>query len=655
MKKENNNRKAFFQSKGNPDSQFNLGRTTPIASFAPVEKERVKSDEELYDPDFDPYHDPADDVPLNELYLNAAQQLAYNCGARDIFIRGGRGLGKTTFIGSRIINCVQSIPRGLGVFLGPSMKSLMGKTTPALVKALEQQYGWKEGMQFYRGQPPARRNWPGPLAKPRTWENAISFYTGHTIFLISTSQTAAANGLNITELFGDEARFLDFDVIKSDVLPALRGDMYSSPGWNKEKNPFYLSQLFMSDAAVTRKQQQWEREELVIGEDPELTKIKNTLADMLAELNICPELAELPQFMDKLNRIRCQARLWFNFSSLENVEVLGEDYYRKMELSMPSLYFRVQILGHKLASLGHGGYYSYNAAVHGYMPSGDCQMDTINSKMTSRFKTKDLYSGNRIEWEAPDLEETSAHADDCVLDDDLRPDLPLRLAFDVNHDFNAVVVGQVDETNRNSDYRTLKVINALFVKNGPRLETLVQKFNRYYREQRGHCKDIILYTDDTLYQGAAYATEQYDNTRFANVIKRILTAAGWKVHEVRMNRPMLHSRKYQYMSEVYSEQARLRVRINLLQCDFLCAALEKTEAEEHVTSKGIKEIRKKKSTEKYKSESGIAGPREERTDITDALDSLVIGCGLYNLSGASLIPGSGGLPEGVFLSMGSVR
>lgn len=648
----------------NFDSEYNLGRTTPIASFAemkgehafsPVERSHVKSDEELYDPNFDPYADPADDVSFNKLFLNEAQQLAYNCGARDIFVRGGRGLGKTTFMGARMINCVQSIPRGLGVFLGPSMKSLLGKTGPAIVKSFEQQYGWKEGFQFYRGQPPAKRNWPGPLAKPRTWENAMSFYTGHTIFFISTSQMAAANGLNITELFGDEARFLDFNVIKSDVLPALRGEMYSSPGWNKDKNPLYLSQLFMSDAAVTRKQQQWERERQLIDGDPELVKVKMELADMLAELRICPELAELPQFVNKLNRLRCKARMFFNFSSLENVEVLGEEYIRKMELSMPRTMFLVQILGYELASLGTGGYYSYNEAVHGYMPSGDSQLATINKKMTSRFRTKDLSSGSVIEWEAPDLEETAAHADDCVLDDDLRPDLPLRVAFDVGADFNGCVIGQVDETNRSADYRTLKIIKAMYVKNGPRLETLVQKFCKYYRDHRSRNKELILYTDDTLYQGAAYALEKYDTTRFANVIKKILKQAGWNVHEVNLNRPMLHSRKYQYMSEVFSEQARIRVRINLVQCDFLCAALEKVETEERISAKGIKEIRKKKDTEKYKSEEGIAGPREERSDITDAADTLIIGCGLYNLSGASLIPTSGGIPNGVILSTITLR
>lgn len=610
------------------------------------EKRHRKSDEELFDENFDPYADPADDTPVNKLYLNDAQLLAYNCGARDIFIRGGRGLGKTTFMASRIINCVQSIWRGLGVFLGVSQKQLQGKTVPALVKALEQQYGWREGVQFYRGQPPAKRKWSGPLAKPRTWENAISFYTGHTIFVISTSQTAAANGLNITELYGDEARFLDFSVVKSDILPALRGDMYNSPGWNKDKNPYYLSQLFMSDAAVTHKQQQWEREEQIILQNPELTAVSNAIADKLAELRICPELAEVKKFIDELNKLRCQARMWFNFSSIENISVLQEDYIRKMQLSMPDLLFRVQILGQKLASLGSSGYYSYNASVHGYMPNGESQLDKINSKMTSRYSAKDLTSGTRIDWEAPDLEETAAHADDCVLDDDLRYDLPLRIAFDVGHDFNGMVIGQIDEQ---ETPRTLNIIKAMFVKNGPRLQSLVSKFNKYYRDFRSKNKELILYTDDTLYQGATYALEKSDDTRFANVIRKMLTSAGWKVHEIRMGRPMLHSRKYQYLGDVFAENSRLHVRINLLQCDFLCAAVEQCEAED--TLKGI---RKRKDREKLKSEDGVGGLREHRTDITDAMDSLIIGCGLYTLGGTSVLGGNG-IPSGVFFSLPHVR
>lgn len=586
------------------------------------------------------------DQKFQEFYMNMGQLFAYNFGSRDIYIRGGRGLGKTVFLSARLRLMAQTIWRGLSLFMGCSIKQIMGKTVPALCTALTEQFGFIEGVHYWRGRPPYHKlkGWSEPLQKPRAWENILAFYTGHLNMAVSTSQTAAANGLSLVGLLGDEARFLDMAVVKSDIYPALRPSLYNSPGWSVTENPVFLSTAFLSDAAITLKQMQWEREEDVINSNPEIVAVNLQIADMLAQLDLIPELADNKKFCDKLQRLRCKSRVFMNLPTIMNIEVLGIDTIKRMKRDLPPMVFDVQILGKRLKNLGSSGFYNYNSAVHGYMPNGDAQTDIIQSKMTKNFIKKDGY-GVKLEWNAPDFEQTKAHADDCLLDDDLDVRLPLRIAFDVGTDFNCVIVGQVHEEDHNLAYgasqpsfggiprasRTLRIVNALFAKNGDRLEVLLRKFNQYYKDFRCRQKEIIFYSDQTLYQGGAYALKDKDATRFANVIKRYLAQAGWKVTEVYLGRPMAHHEKYQYMSEVYAETQPLHVRINLLQCDFLCQALEQTEA-----TKGTKGIHKVKSKEKYQSEDGIAGPREIRTDCTDAHDTLLIGVGKYSDNGRKL-------------------
>ena len=571
------------------------------------------------------------DKSLRTLYLNDAQKLILGLGSRHIYTTGARGLGKTSIMAARLLQVAQRIPRSVNIMAGPSQRTLQAKVGPAVVKTLEQQYGIIEGVHFFRGQPPYHKlkNWPKPLQMPRIWENVIAFYTGSATILVSTSQTAAGNGYNICHLFADEARFLDWDILLGDIYPSLRGDTYTSAGWNRETNPLYTGSTFFSDMGVTLKQRRYTDEANKLMERPGVQEVNNQILDMLADLQLCPDLAKVKAFEDKINKLRCKSAIHFNFNSLHNLELLSEDYIRNQMLNLAPMIFQVQILGIPLKDLGSSGYYSYNEVVHGYMPNGDAQTEIIASKMMK--KNHMVNYDVRYEWESPDFDATTEHADDCVLDDDLRPDLPLRIAFDVGHDFCGMVIGQVDER---QEKRTLKVIKAMYVKNGKRLESLLRDFNQYYRYQRMANKELIFYTDATMRQGSAYALEKAEEYRFENVVLNTLTKMGWKVHRIDLSRPMMHNVKYQYLGEVFSETAKLHVRINLEQCDFLCLAIEQCEAE--TTSKGI---RKRKSQEKLRSEEGQGGLRETRTDITDALDTLIIGCGRYNLNGQSTAGG----------------
>lgn len=551
------------------------------------------------------------------LYLNPAQLLAYNFGARDTKVRAGRGLGKSTgFLSPRLRNCWYYIPQSVGIFLGNSIKQLYIRTFPQVISGLEK-CGWYEGVHFFRGHAPQKLIKSGafqePANPPRVWENAVHVYNGAVTYLVSMAVKASSNGYNASYLLGDETRYLPWHKVQEEVLPTLRGDTLDYPGRRRNENPYYLSQMWVSDAAITMAQSEWEK-----AEDDQTLEINEQIAEMMAELNVCPELGQAKAFIDKLNRLRCQSRVFYNFSSLENVDILGEKYFADRKREMPELMFNIQILGHKKGVAKDGYYASFNHETHTYMPSDVAATDVIYSNFSKKFVGIDASGGysRRFEYEAPDLGATSKIRD-CSLDMDVLPSEPLRIAFDLNANINTVVTGQ---TYKRDGIDSLNILSSMFTKNERKLRALCGDWARYYEPQRLRNPNVILYYDSTAKQGGAYALEEAEDTRFYNVVKKELERRKWVVTLVPMGSPMSHPQKYQFVNDVLSGAQRPFLRLNRENNEYLIVAIENCRVK--MSSRGpIKD----KGQEKLKSEDGIGGKLETRTDITDALDTLIIG------------------------------
>lgn len=553
----------------------------------------------------------------NYIYMNPAQQLAYNFGARDTKVRAGRGVGKSTgFLAPRIINCWNTIPRSEGIFLGNSVKQLYTKTMPQVITGIEK-FGWKEGVHFFRGQAPKKLVSSGafkmPIKKPRVWENVIHVYNGAVTYLVSMAIKASANGFNAAWICADETRYLPWRKVQEEVMPTLRGDTYDHPGWRRNENPYYLSQMWVSDAAITVAQAEWEK-----AEDDQTQEINEQIAEMMAELNVCPELGQAKSFLEKLNRLRCQSRVFYNFSSLENVEILGEKYFADRKREMPELMFNIQILGHKKGVAKDGYYASFSHELHTYMPSDVAATDVIYSNFSKKFVGIDAAGGysRKFEYEAPDLSATSKIRD-CSLDMDVLPSEPLRIAFDLNANINTVVTGQ---TYKRDGVDTINILSSMFTKNERKLRALCGDWARYYEPQRLKNPNVILYYDSTAKQGGAYALEEAEDTRFYNVVKKELERRRWVVTLVPMGSPMSHPQKYQFMNDVLSGAQRPFLKLNRENNEYLIVAIENCRVK--MSPRGpIKD----KGQEKLKSEDGMGGKLETRTDITDAMDTLIIG------------------------------
>ena len=313
-----------------------------------------------------------------------------------------------------------------------------------------------------------------------------------------------------------------------------------------------------------------------------------------------------------------------------NAEILGLDYIRRMKRDLPPLVFAIQVMGQRKGLARDGYYCSFDTDVHGYTCNDNQVADLVHNKYTARFNRMALDSTKtmrEVEYEAVDLRATQAIRD-CSLDIDIDPDEPLRIAFDFNANINCLVVSQARMF---EGQESLFILKSMFTQNERKLRELCRDFSVYYKPQRLYNPEVIVYLDSTARQGAAYALEESDSTRYENVVIEELTRMGWDVIPVRMGRPMGHSQKYQFIQDVLSFQQKPALRINTEpdRNEHLIVAMENCQ----VRTVGNL-IKKDKSGEKLRGNgtdpdaAGNIDPRD-RSDITDALDTLLIGVRFY--------------------------
>lgn len=197
-----------------------------------------------------------------EIYLSRKQQQIYYSGARDQRVLGARRFGKTDgVIGPHCVRVTQSMPQGAGAWMGNSRCQLFTKTAPATIAAIER-YGFREGVHFVWGRPSKKLNFQRPIVKPNDWSNVISFYNGFVWYLASLEVRGTVNSQTLNFLMIDEARFCKKSKIDGEVMQALSGLTHPLGDWRfSEANPWYKGTLFVSDAALSVRDNWLEKEE----------------------------------------------------------------------------------------------------------------------------------------------------------------------------------------------------------------------------------------------------------------------------------------------------------------------------------------------------------------------------------------------------------
>lgn len=527
------------------------------------------------------------------IYFNDCQLEALYTAAHTSVIVAGRRTGKSHGImAPSVLRDTQAMPRSAGAFVSATFQQALTRTLPGTFAALNDM-GYKRDVHYVVGKrPPKGLGFEKPVIEPYNFDHVVSWYNGSIQHIISQDVKGSSNSLTLDYLKIDEAKYIDFEQLKDETLPANGGTTRYFG-----RCPWHHGILILSDMPQTKKgswflqYRELMDEELIASIQAQVCEIYR-LKQLSGSAYKERVLAEARRDLDALRSAAVYYREW---SSIENIQVLGEKYIAQMKRDLPPLIFQTSILCKRLGKLKDGFYPSLNDAVHTYTAFDNSYLLNLDYDFDKAGK-------------------------DCRQDGDVDLTRPLCIAFDYNANINWLVCGQQNGFKMN-------VLKSFYVKFDRKLRELVDDFCNYYRYHT--TREVVYYYDNTAL-GSNYAVNDDD---FASVICEQLEKNGWRVTRVHIGNPLHHREKHHMIDQALKGQRYLLPVFNRDNNEALWLALSHTGIV--VNSRGFQ---KDKSGEKYAETE--EDRLEHRTDGTDAFDTLFIGMNLYPQAGSGFVLGS---------------
>lgn len=536
------------------------------------------------------------------VYFNRPQLLTQLVAARTTVVVAGRRTGKTDSIAAPYaLKMMQRMQGSTGGIVVPTFKHGLTNTLPGLFAAWNR-WGYKKGIHYVVGRRPPK-SFRLPITEPHDWEQIISFYNGSIAVILSQDRPGAANSLTLSWLLVDEAKFIDPVKFTQETLPA-NGGIKS----HFSRHSFNHAMMILSDMPQSKKgswflEYEKKMDPKVIGAIEagvyEIWRQKQKILEM-RRMGVDPPAYlrnHLRRLDTNINRLRSIATYYREYSSVENVELLGEQYLRDMKRYLTPLTFQTSIMCKKIG-IARDGFYSSMKEDHKYNDSDFAYLDSLGFDFNPA-------------------------ALDCRADRDLNRYAPICIGMDYNANINWIVAGQPDER-----LGRLNVLKSFFVKYERKLPALIAEFCQYYS---AHNEKSVVFYYDTTALGSNYAVNDVD---FRYTIIQEFERHGWRVIPMPLGNPMRHDEKYNLINRGFAGRNRLTPYFNRQNNDDLILAIQSAGVE-----RGRLGFRKNKAGEKLaESEEDLL---EHRTDGTDAFDTLYIGCERRPYSGIALIDTGG--------------
>ena len=530
----------------------------------------------------------------NKVYFNRPQRLTQLIGANTTVIVAGRRTGKTDSIAAPfVLRNMQRMAGSTGGIVVPTFKHGLTNTLPGLLAAWKR-WGFINGIHYVVGRKPPK-SFAKPITEPHDYEHVISFYNGSIAIIISQDRPGSSNSLTLSWLLVDEAKFIDYDKLKDETLPA-NGGIKSHFGHHS----FNHSIMILSDMPQTKRgswflhyREKMDADLIAAIEATvyEIWRIKSRIRALRNSDTPVPDYLKnhLRRLDRSLNQMRSVAVYYKEYSSIENLQLLGENYIKQMKRDLTPLTFQTSILCQRIG-IAKDGFYSSMKERHKYNASDFAALDTVWQQFAA----------------APDSLDSRPSALDCTMDADVNPLAPLCIGMDYNANINWLVVGQPSG-------KRLNIVKSFYVKFERKLPELVADFCAYYATHQN--KTVVFYYDSTAL-GGNYAVNDQD---FRWVIIHEFERHGWRVEDVYLGNPMRHDEKYLLINQGFAGKQRLMPFFNRQNNDDLILAIQAAGV-----SRGRLGFRKDKAGEKLAETE--EDRLEHRTDGTDAFDTLYIGC-----------------------------
>ena len=512
-------------------------------------------------------------------YFNDPQLYSLAMNTRDEVIVAGRGMGKGAIQAGRLMTNFQGMPGSMGGFVSPSVKRCLTNILPSMLIHLER-WGFKRDLHYVVGKRPWKAlHWKSPIFTPANWENTISFYNGSVCNIISQDRAGTSNSMSLDYIIIDEAKFINFEQLKDETFQANRGNEQYFHNF-----PLHHGMTITSDMPVTKKGSWF----LSYKDDMDKELVEAIEGLVYAKWRAKRQQKAMPSQADaiqkkidrieaKLSFLRSKCLLYKEYTSIQNLALLGEEFIRRAKRDLPPLTFATSIMCKRIEISTDGFYGGMREDVNLYTAPNEnvLNLEALND---------------------------GAIPNDCRQDSDLDAQLPLIIAFDANANINWLVCGQVGKDGK------LRVLKSFFVKYERKIPELLDDFNDYYRYHRR--RQVVFYYDAT-FVGNSYGTH---SESFYRMIITGLRRKGWNVKSKYIGKPMNHVLKNDLINRMFRGRAHHLVLINRDNNPDLLIS---------ITSAGVKNGQKDKSGEKLAETE--EDKLESRTDGSDAFDTLCIG------------------------------
>lgn len=438
-------------------------------------------------------------MEAQKVHYNKPQLLAKLIDAKDEVDIWGRGTGKSQGRGSvRALDMATMMPRCSFVNVANTYMQLLDRTLPPMISHWEE-LGMKRDVDFWvRRFPSKEYRFEMPIITPEVADHCIFIRANKkavsVMRLVSQDRPASSSGISIDGIMGDEARYLSWQKLQDELMPTNRGNERFFKGCH-----LHHGTLWMSDMPRTAESLWLLEEEKKM--DKEAVEIVKQIQFQLFRLNLKIQKQggktksdefKLGQYNKMLFEIRKELLFYSEASTLQNIDVVGIDYIKRMHRQLSPA--------------------EYNRAILNLRP------DTVEDAFYAHLSDKHTYTAyhSHILEGLKEEEWGKGHLDNCKKDSDLIHSIPLSVAPDFGGSINCLVVGQ----RSGRDFLFQKNI---YVKNPGRVKDLAAEFDRYYRYF--YKKEVVFYYDHTHYQ----TNPNSDLTPKDEFISQ-LEARGWIVY-----------------------------------------------------------------------------------------------------------------------------
>lgn len=474
-----------------------------------------------------------------QLYMNRPQIIVWLVRALVTVCIWGRGTGKSEgVIATWIIDKVFAMPRSKGIIVGPTFQHLLTNTLPPVIE-MWKRMGYHRDVHFVIGKkPPKSWGWPEPFNAPLSPKHAIFWFNGSCQVLVSQDRASNSAGPSVDYIAGDEAKHLNFEKLQ---------ELFQTNRGNRQyfgHTSVHHSLLFCTDMPTTPKQQ-WiftyedemngEQIDLILATQGEIMKLQEKLpkANKKETKRI---QSEIKKYENLLNEIREDSVYFSEFSTLENLEVVGEAFIREQKRNLPPLKYKASILNKRVKKEEGMFYPMLDEDRHYYTNFKYQRIDEINYDF-ARLKKFDYHQ-----------------------DGDVDPDEPLDITLDYNAAINSLVVCQGANT-----------INFLFIESPLMLKDVVKKFCEYYKD---HPTKEVIYRYDHTAVGKNAILGDYT---FSDQVIDILVQNGWEVHDIYLGQAPGYESRYEMINNGLRGCPELPMPMfNQHNCESLLISMENT-------------------------------------------------------------------------------